>query len=192
MTQPQRDFLEDEFLTLSINGALQHSSTYKPTAGKKDPETLQRELRTGLCDIAARYSSEVGEGQHLENIQELARRVNKSCASFLNGDHLRFGVAQKALNLYLKYLWCVGKTRIRVRGLRFDEELVRKRAATEIDLHKQNNSRDKSTRNCEHILAFSGQSGAELPFGQELMRLDPPDTSQMLKLHSTREQVCPK
>ena len=112
MTQPQRDFLEDEFLTLSINGALQHSSTYKPTAGKKDPETLQRELRTGLCDIAARYSSEVGEGQHLENIQELARRVNKSCASFLNGDHLRFGVAQKALNLYLKYLWCVGKTRI--------------------------------------------------------------------------------
>ena len=25
---------------------------------------------------------------------------------FLNGDHLRLGVAQKALNLYLKYLWC--------------------------------------------------------------------------------------
>ena len=126
MTQPQWDFLEDEFLTLSINGALQHSSTYKPTARKKDPETLQRELRSGLCDIAARYSSEVGEEEHLENIQELARRVNKSCASFLNGDHLRFGVAQKALNLHLKYLWCVGKTRIPPPHCPFDRTVLEK------------------------------------------------------------------
>ncbi len=103
--QPVRDFLEGEFLTLSINGALQHSSTYA-TECEKDRETVRLKLRCVLRDLAKKYGSGVGEEEHLENIQELSRRVEKDCAEFLNGDHLPLGVAQKALNLYLKYLWC--------------------------------------------------------------------------------------
>jgi hypothetical protein len=108
MSPQQWDFLEGEFLTLSINAALQHSSTYA-TEDEKDREAVRRELRSALCDLSARYADGVSEEQHLENIQQLSRRVSQACASSLNGDHLRLGIAQKALNLYLKYLWCVGR-----------------------------------------------------------------------------------
>jgi len=123
MTQAQWDFLEGEFLTLSVSGALQHSSTYA-TEDEKDRDTVRRELRSGLCDLSAKYSSEVGEEEHLKNIQGLARHVNMSCAPFLNGDHLRLGVAQKALNLYLKYLWCVGKIQIPPPHCPFDNSVI--------------------------------------------------------------------
>src|SRR5207245_10071398 len=116
MAQPQavRDFLEGEFLTLSINGALQHSSTYA-TECEKDRETVRLKLRCVLRNLAKKYGSGVGEEEHLENIQELSRRVEKDCAEFLNGDHLPLGVAQKALNLYLINLCC-------------DEEIITPRA----------------------------------------------------------------
>jgi hypothetical protein len=109
--QQQRwDFLESEFLTSSINAALQHSSTY---ATKKETERgiVRRELRLGLCKLARKYVNQVNEKNHLRNIQRLINRVEKSCAPFLKNSHLRFGVAQKALNLYLKYLWCEGEVK---------------------------------------------------------------------------------
>jgi len=107
MTDEQWQFLEGEFLTNSINGALQHSSTYA-NKNEKDHETVRAVIRSVLCDLATRYSGEVSD-KHVKNIEDLARRVTEKCASLLKGGHLRFGVAQKALNLYLKYLWCMGK-----------------------------------------------------------------------------------
>src|SRR5438132_13944415 len=91
--QPVRDFLEGEFLTLSINGALQHSSTYA-TECEKARETVRLQLRSVLRNLAKKYCSGVGEGEHLENIQELSRRVGKHCAELRNGDHPPLGRAQ--------------------------------------------------------------------------------------------------
>src|SRR5207245_3847292 len=56
--KPEWDFLEGEFLTLSINAALQHSSTYA-TEGEKDRETVRLKLRCVLCDLAKKYASGV-------------------------------------------------------------------------------------------------------------------------------------
>jgi hypothetical protein len=131
LPQLKRAFLEDEFLTLSISGALQHSGTYKkeeehnPQENErekkerqkaqrkkhtKEQEQLQSALRSGLCIVATKYISEGGvkKEDHLKNIHLLVAYVNKSCSPFLKDDTLRLGIAQKALNLYLKYLWCVG------------------------------------------------------------------------------------
>lgn len=108
MTELQWHFLDGEFLTLTINGALQRSSTYA-TESDHDRETVRRKLKSNLREIAKSYSAAVGEEQHIRNIQELASRLNRDCARFLNGGCLRFGIAQKALNLYLKYLWCPGR-----------------------------------------------------------------------------------
>jgi hypothetical protein len=108
MTVQQRRFLEGEFLTLSINGALQRSSTYA-TESEQDRERVRGGLRLILCDLATRYSLPVSDEEHVGNIQELVSRVGKDFAKFLDGDQLRFGVAQKAFNLYLKYLWCAGQ-----------------------------------------------------------------------------------
>jgi len=109
LEEEQKYFLESEFLTLSVGGALQRSSTYA-TEDENERDKVRYELRAGLCDISRRYSPErVTPEKHAENIEELRRRVTQRCASFLNDDHLRLGIAQKALNLYLKYLWCIGR-----------------------------------------------------------------------------------
>jgi hypothetical protein len=59
--------------------------------------------------MAASYREHVSESQHLENIAGLANRISANCHDVLIGGHLRIGTAQKALNLYLKYLWCLGR-----------------------------------------------------------------------------------
>ncbi len=49
----------------------------------------------------------VSEETHVQNIVRIKDTISKECSTFLiNG--FRLGVAQKALNLYLKYLWCLG------------------------------------------------------------------------------------
>ena len=101
-------FLEGQFLVDSISAALQRSGIYAPSATEKQGLSLRNELWNGLLSLAMQYSALVGEDRHVENIGELANRVTESCETFLNGSHLRFGIAQKALNLFLKYLWCSG------------------------------------------------------------------------------------
>ena len=102
-------FLEGVFLSNAIASALGHSSTYA-IKDEKGRETVRDALRSELCDLARKYACKVvGADAHVENIEELARRVSARCGSSLKCNRLRFGVAQKALNLYLKFLWCAGR-----------------------------------------------------------------------------------
>jgi hypothetical protein len=54
------------------------------------------------------YEAPVPEAQHLTNIGQLADNLSAEHPLLLRGGRFRLGPAQKALNLYLKYLWCVG------------------------------------------------------------------------------------
>jgi hypothetical protein len=101
-------FLEEVFLSNSISAALGHSSTYE-SPSMANSETLGKVLRSELCDVAKGYASTVIEAAHIQNIAKLADRVTNRCAPLLKGGRLRFGVAHKALNLYLKFLWCAGR-----------------------------------------------------------------------------------
>ena len=49
-----------------------------------------------------------GRCRALPNIQQLADRLTHRCESLLRGRRFRIGIAQKALDLYLKYRWCIG------------------------------------------------------------------------------------
>ena len=42
---------------------------------------------------------------HINNIEELRNVLQEEFAGILHEGHMRFGVAQKMLNLYLKHLW---------------------------------------------------------------------------------------
>lgn len=55
---------------------------------------------------------EVAEPDHVRNIAALAKRVTDDCKDFLHDKKLGFGRAEKALNLYLKYLWCVDRAKM--------------------------------------------------------------------------------
>ena len=66
-------------------------------------------MRSALVDISGAYTSPVSEQDHVRNIRALADQVSVCCGHFLANGRVRFGVAQKELNLFLKYLWCADR-----------------------------------------------------------------------------------
>jgi len=101
-------FLRNELLTLSILGALGRSKTYSKSASEQDKNDLRGALRRELIETAREYTTRVNETQHLSNIEKLADGLTAQFASCLANGRFRIGIAQKVLNLYLKYLWCLG------------------------------------------------------------------------------------
>lgn len=60
-------------------------------------------------DYRLKKGKRISREKHRGNIVKLANRVTKECKGFLAGGKLRFGLAQKYLNVELKLLWCQGK-----------------------------------------------------------------------------------
>jgi len=120
LASEQWSFLEGEYLSSSISAALGRSGTYKDeeelTPGadgrpdKNGPTVVGKAFRAKIVELAKSYegASITGE-EHIRNIKELAKYVSDACPQYLRKDCPRFGVAAKALTLYLKYLWCAGK-----------------------------------------------------------------------------------
>lgn len=109
MNERQWSFLQNQFLATSIAAALQRAATYLPEATEADAALLGRQMRSLLIQLSASYVNEVDEADHVQNIQVLADQVSAGCGHFLRDGRLRFGGAQKALNLFLKYLWCADR-----------------------------------------------------------------------------------
>ncbi|MFH1079442.1 MAG: hypothetical protein V1766_04130 [Pseudomonadota bacterium] len=101
-------FLRNEFLTMSIFAALGRSNTYSKSASETSKSLFRNALREKLCEIAWRYNSPITEEWHLSNIAELSDNLTSKFSDCLRNGRFRIGIAQKALNLYLKYLWCAG------------------------------------------------------------------------------------
>ena len=150
MTRIQRkqwNFLVDVFISNSVAGALGHSGTYVETKNKQEEkqlalgkENLSKILTPALCELAAKYATGVAvtPEEHMKNIQELIDRANASCADFFRKGTLRFGVAAKMFNLWLKYLWCVGKISIPPPHCAFDRDIIQKRLGFSQDWTKIN------------------------------------------------------
>jgi hypothetical protein len=105
---PQRRFLEDELFQLTLGAVVQRGKVYRPDLSEKERRSLHGPLRTALGELSAAYERPVSDEVHVNNIVALADRVSTLCGSILADGHFRTGSAQKALNLYLKYRWCLG------------------------------------------------------------------------------------
>jgi hypothetical protein len=68
-------------------------------------------LEKHLGSVAARYVDPVTEQEHCRNIEDLANTLTQKHkdTGILRDGRFRVGIAQKALNLYLKNLWCLGE-----------------------------------------------------------------------------------
>jgi len=115
MTEAQRRFLktvrvscEASAMQNSILAAFQHGGIYKESTGTAYREDFRCALRLEIRKIATGYSGKVGEETHCDNIGKLADSITRQFSKILKGDRFRIGTAQKALNLYLKFLWCLG------------------------------------------------------------------------------------
>lgn len=102
-------FLSEEFLTMSVFGALGRSRTYAQTATDCDKGKVRLALRAKLAQTAQEYASSVTEDRHVQKIRRIADELSAEHQHCLRAGRFRVGIAQKALNLYLKYLWCQGR-----------------------------------------------------------------------------------
>jgi hypothetical protein len=108
-------YLEDELWILAWNASVQHSALYKKDAWKKQRDKIGtfREkvvdfIRTSLIP---QYESPLDELEHCKNIDHLIQQANQADKEtrILGTNGYRYGVAQKLLNLALKYYWCLGQ-----------------------------------------------------------------------------------
>lgn len=107
MDLQKEKFLRNEFQTMSVLGALGRSKTYSEDAKEEDKNHFRNVLREKLEEISIGYKFKVTEEEHLSNITRLSNELSSEFSHCLKNGRFRIGIAQKALNLYLKYLWCV-------------------------------------------------------------------------------------
>lgn len=107
MDAQKEKFLRNEFLTMSVLGALGRSRTYSENATEEAKDCFRNALREKLNEISRVYQPMVTEEEHLSNLKNLSDDLTSRFHHCLRNGRFRIGVAQKALNLYLKYLWCV-------------------------------------------------------------------------------------
>ncbi|MBM4164277.1 MAG: hypothetical protein FJ222_07540 [Lentisphaerae bacterium] len=105
----QRRFILDEFFTLTLAGTVQRSGLYKEGTTEKDRKPFQDSLRKLLEEMAGEYEHSVAEEVHVANVKRLADELSAKHEDVLADGGMRIGHAQKALNLYLKYRWCLGE-----------------------------------------------------------------------------------
>lgn len=109
MDTHREQFLRDEIFSLTLTATVGRARVYKSGLSERARKPFQSALRSQLEMIARGYESEVSEEVHIQNVIGLSAALTTDHANVLRDARFRIGSAQKALNLYLKYLWCVEK-----------------------------------------------------------------------------------
>ncbi len=101
MTKEQ--FILSEIWNLTLAGAFQRANIYQKGIKEKQKVDFKNKLHELVLDIAKQYKIEVIDKNHLNNIYLISQLIHNA----LQNGNLNFGISQKVLNLYLKYLWCL-------------------------------------------------------------------------------------
>ncbi|MBK7764497.1 MAG: hypothetical protein IPI46_14350 [Bacteroidetes bacterium] len=99
----KKQYLLNEIWGLTIGGAFQRANVYRGTQSEQMKNDFKRELKALIDGIAQHYKLKVSEKSHLKNIEKITEFKHECLALH----QLNFGISQKVLNLYLKYLWCM-------------------------------------------------------------------------------------
>jgi hypothetical protein len=110
MCEPDRkQFLHSELFSMTLMATVQRGNVYAGAATPAQRTSFQATLREHLEATLVTYSTPKTDKDHETNISQLADMLSASHKSTLANGRFRIGSAQKALNLWLKYLWCVGE-----------------------------------------------------------------------------------
>jgi hypothetical protein len=102
-------FIHNEIIISSIIASLQRSGSYKKSELGKDHSDLREHLENELINIGKKYTSIIDEDSHNKEIIYLSDNLSSKYGHLLEKGRFRIGPSQKAINLYLKYLWCIGE-----------------------------------------------------------------------------------
>lgn len=102
-------YLERELWIMAWNASVQRVVLYKKGAQQNQRDEFARNVKKHVKDhIIPQYRATVEASRHCENIRGLIEYANGVCTGVLGEDGYKYGVAQKLLNLALKYYWCLG------------------------------------------------------------------------------------
>jgi hypothetical protein len=107
-----QEFLKSEFALLSIQAAFQRSGVYAKGVEDRKKMELRSYFKQRIEEISREYVHPVEGSNHERNIEVLTREITERFREILKDHNFRIGITQKALNLYLKYLWCERKIAI--------------------------------------------------------------------------------
>src|SRR2546425_8802834 len=105
--QRKKKFLRDELFSLTLMAIVQRGKIYRAITSEGKRKEFRKQLQRKLEKMAITYSKKQTEEKHEKNIERLAQALSWSHRSVLQKGRFRIGGAQKALNLFLKYLWCL-------------------------------------------------------------------------------------
>ena len=101
------EFLIRTFLSNTQSSSFQRGNVYAENATAGEKRAFQDDFRRRLRALAEPYAQRVPDDVHVRTIQEFAEQLSQSHPSALANARLRIGTAQKAVNLYLKFLWSI-------------------------------------------------------------------------------------
>ena len=114
LEQEKKRFLTYELGLLSRKAALSTrnagSPVYLATLRSHQRGRAKDAIRAELAVLEQLYISEVppSEAEYFEVIQATANRLSNNIGQALHNGRFRIGIAQKLLNMHLKYLWVAG------------------------------------------------------------------------------------
>jgi len=105
----KQTFLHNEIWLLTFGGAFQRGNIYKANVSDANKSVFRNELKAFVDKhIIPQYKRIVVESAHVLNIEAIVA-TSENWKDILNDGKLTVGVAQKILNLVLKYYWCLGE-----------------------------------------------------------------------------------
>lgn len=106
--RPQQAFLLGEVWTSAWGASVQRTSLFAEDT--KDRKIFREKIRDFFTEqLLNRYENKCPEEQHYQNIDDLVKFGTTALPAVLCDGSYRYGVAQKLLNLTLKYHWCLGR-----------------------------------------------------------------------------------
>ena len=104
----KEDFINKEIWMLTFGASFQRAYAYVESASEDIKVIFKSNTTIVIENMLTQYKvGTVTDEQHITNIKELSNSTKKYSEIF-NSGQINFGIAQKMLNLYLKYQWCLG------------------------------------------------------------------------------------
>ena len=101
-------FLRLVALSNTQGASFQRANVYAVEISIEQRNVFVQAFKNRLVALEKVYEQPVSLEQHLKNIEEFAAGLSNDFPNVLRDKKMRIGVAQKAVNLYLKFIWCYG------------------------------------------------------------------------------------
>lgn len=105
----KQKFISNVIFSSTLAATVQRSSVYRKDAPEQCRQKFREGLEQELKNLLEQYNNPVSPAIHCENIEILAKNISAKHRDVLTDESFRIGLAQKALNLYLKFYWCLGR-----------------------------------------------------------------------------------